>query len=210
MRRVVGGGLFLVTLGLVLLSRHFDAWLRDQTLLRFLVDWGMPLVLVFLAAYVLLGGKAGPDQPVQAKEPVQVKQAGGKPPEEPAEEPGQGLPVLTVQVVEQRAKMPEELRRNAIEVSRDVLGFLAQRDAEKPGPPRPDTWQRDVEEEARYSRETLALYSLRYAADLDAVCDALAKMGLVDKELETPDQHLANPLGIRMVAERIGALAREP
>jgi hypothetical protein len=200
MRRVVGGGLFLVTLGWVLLSPYFDAWLRDQTLLRYLVDWGMPLVLVFLAAYVLFGGKAGPDEPVQAKE------AGGKPPEEPRH----GVPVLTVQVVEERRKIPEELRRNAVEVSKDVLDFLAQRDAEKPGSPSPDTWQRDVEEEARYSRETLALYSLRYAANLVAVCDALAEMGLVDKELETPDQHLANPLGIRMVAERIGALAREP
>jgi hypothetical protein len=204
MRRVVGVGLFVVTLGWVLLSQYFDAWLRDQTLLRYLVDWCMPLVLVFLAAYVLLGGKAGPDEPVQAKEAL------GKPPEEPTEEPRQGVPVLTVQVAEERRKMPEELRRNAIEVSRDVLGFLAQRDAEKPASPRPDTWQRDVEEETRYSRETLALYSLRYAADLAAVCDALARMGLVDKQLETPDQHLANPLGIRMVAERIGALAREP
>jgi len=200
MRRVVGSGLFLVTLGWVVLSQYFDAWVPDQTLLRYLVEWCMPLLLVFLAAYVFFGGKAGPD------EPVPVKEAG----EKPREEPTLDAPVLTVQVVEERTKIPEELRRNALEVSRDVLGFLAQRDAEQPAPPSPDTWQRDVEEAARYSRETLALYSLRYAAALDAVCDALAGMGLVDKELETPDQHLANPLGIRMVAERIGALAGKP
>jgi hypothetical protein len=199
MRRVVGGGLFLVTLGWVLLSQYFDAWLPDQTLLRYLVEWCMPLLLVFLATYVFFGGKAGPDEPVPVKEAE----------EKPREEPTLDAPILTVEVVEERRKMPEELRRNALEVSRDVLGFLAQRDAEKPAAPRPDTWQRDVEEEARYSRETLALYSLRYAADLVAVCEALAGMGLVDKELETPDQHLANPLGVRMVAERIGALARQ-
>jgi hypothetical protein len=93
-------------------------------------------------------------------------------------------------------------------LSAEILAFLA--DRERHGPPimpRKDHWTEDTAIIIGYFEETMRLYSQRFAARVIAARNELAEQGLRDEELDRFYDHPTNPIGVRMVGERIGALA---
>jgi hypothetical protein len=109
----------------------------------------------------------------------------------------------------QRPTISQALKRKAIDLSVSILAFLAARQAGEPPLARPETWNQDVNADTKYLMETMALYSQRFGSEVIAVHDELAKMNLYDKELDAYYEHPTNPLGVRTVAEHLGALAEQ-
>ncbi len=94
-------------------------------------------------------------------------------------------------------------------LSSDILGFILQRERDNPIYIRTGDWKKETETQSRYSTETMGLYSKQFAARVIATRNLLAKQGLVDQELDRFYEHPTNPIGIRTVGERIGALAEQ-
>ena len=59
------------------------------------------------------------------------------------------------------------------------------------------------------SVKTMAIYSQKFGANVIAIHDELAAHGYKDVELDKFYQNPTNPIGIRTVAERIGALGEQ-
>lgn len=120
------------------------------------------------------------------------------------------VPPLVVQTLPQevieRARKGE-LKAQAQELSTQILQFLTDRTRGEPLLPRPNTWQQDVDQMIRYLQETVALYTERFGAKAIAMRDKLAEAGLQDPQLDALVEHPTNPIGIRLVAERLAVLA---
>lgn len=102
---------------------------------------------------------------------------------------------------------PQTLKSKAIHLSADILSFLTQRQAGEPPLPRRETWEQDVQTEVKYMQQTMALYSQNFGARVIATREELAQKGITDKELDDYYENPTNPIGIRIVAERLGSLA---
>jgi len=99
------------------------------------------------------------------------------------------------------------LKHKAISLSDDILRFLVVRQAGEPPLPRPATWHEDADAMTRYSGETRNVYSQKFGSKVIATYNMLSDAGLRDSELDRFYEHPTNPIGMRIVAERIGALA---
>lgn len=100
-----------------------------------------------------------------------------------------------------------ELKRQATKLSAEILQFLTDRQVGEPPIPRPSTWEQDMQAQIKYMQQTIAFYSQMFAPRVIAMHDELAKQGFRDGQLENFYEHPTNPIGIRIVGERIGALA---
>ena len=106
--------------------------------------------------------------------------------------------------------LPEEsLEGRTKRLSSDILIFLLNRRWNEPPLPRQETWNSDAEKMVRYSMETMNLYSLKFGAKVIAIRNQLSENGLQDEQLDQIYEHPTNSIGIRIVAERIGALAEQ-
>jgi hypothetical protein len=103
----------------------------------------------------------------------------------------------------------ESLKQRALRLSNEVLRFLVERQANEVPLPRAETWDRDTQAMIGYMQQTMALYSERFGARVIAIRNELATEGLRDQELDRFYEHPTNPIGIRIVGERIGALAQQ-
>jgi hypothetical protein len=103
---------------------------------------------------------------------------------------------------------PNSLKQRALTLSDEVLRFLLDRRAHEPPMPERATWHRDTKAMIGYVGETMARYSLRFASRVIATRNELVAAGLSDPELDSFYEHPTNPIGVRIVAERIGALAQ--
>ncbi len=109
-----------------------------------------------------------------------------------------------------KAITPEStLKQRAATLSVDILNFLVQRNSNEPSLPRPETWGQDTDRMLRYFKGTMDLYSKQFGARVIAIRNQFAQQGLTDKELDQFYEHPTNPIGIRIVGERIGALAEQ-
>lgn len=102
---------------------------------------------------------------------------------------------------------PESLKRRSLILSNEILRFLTNRQANEPQLFRPETWQQDTNRMIKYSQQTMSLYSEKYALRVIAIRNEFADKGYQDSELDRSYEHPTNPIGIRIIAERIGALA---
>jgi hypothetical protein len=102
-----------------------------------------------------------------------------------------------------------ELKRKATILSAEILHFLTDRQANEPSLPRPETWKQDTQAMISYMQQTLALYSETFGSRVIAVHDEFARQGLRDGQLDSDYGHPTNPIGIRIVGERIGTLAEK-
>jgi hypothetical protein len=109
--------------------------------------------------------------------------------------------------IKPHAVPPVSLKERAIHLSADILSFLTQRLASEPPLPRRETWEQDMQMEANYFKQTMAIYSQTFGAKVIAIHNELASKGITDRELDSSYENPINPNGIRTVAERIGALA---
>lgn len=100
---------------------------------------------------------------------------------------------------------PTGLKHEARELSQSVLRFLLERGS--PRAPRSESWSADVQAMLAHFDETMRLYSLSLAPSVIAMRQRLAERGLIDGELDKFYEHPTNAIGIRIVGERLGALA---
>jgi hypothetical protein len=114
---------------------------------------------------------------------------------------------VTNQLAGVRGAPETSLKRRALQLSADILQFISERNHNEPPLPGPATWKEDTDRLIRYSRETMDLYSQQFGARVIATRNELAGRGLNDAELDRFYEHPTNPIGVRIVGERIGALA---
>jgi len=111
-----------------------------------------------------------------------------------------------------QAVAKDDIRSRALHLSDEILAFLARREATDPTmrlPRQGDDWHRNTQHLVDYSRETMATYSRLFGARVIAMRNEFLSRGFRDPELDQFYGHPTNPLGIRAVGERIGALARQ-
>ena len=125
----------------------------------------------------------------------------------PPEKQKENLAELTKRVEQLERRKGDDLKTRAALLSAQILRFIADRERESPSLPRRETWSRDVDVMIRYSQETLALYSQRFGARVIALRNELAERGFADQQLDRFYEHPTNPIGMRIVGDRIGALA---
>jgi hypothetical protein len=101
----------------------------------------------------------------------------------------------------------DDLKKRSRSLSAEMLTFLSDRNRSSPPLPRPGTWQQDVHNQVRFMEETMDQYQVKFGARVIAVHDDFAKRGLRDEKLDKLYEYPANPMGVRMLGERIGALA---
>ena len=101
------------------------------------------------------------------------------------------------------------LKHRSLALADDILRFLVVRQAGDPPLPRPETFEADRDAMVNYFQETMALFSQRFGSKVIAIRNQLAKAGFTDPELDRLYDSPTNPLGIRAVGERIGALAEQ-
>lgn len=115
----------------------------------------------------------------------------------------------TIYVTSKPPRDLSALKQRAIRLSNEILEFVADRERSNPPLPRIETWERDVDISTRFSIETMSQFSTKFGARLIATRNELAEQGLTDRELDSLYTHPTNPIGIRIVAERLGALAEK-
>ena len=103
----------------------------------------------------------------------------------------------------------ETLKMKAISLSEQVFQFLNDRESESPPSPTLETWLEDLKKITEFHHETMNQYSLEFASKVKEIRNQLADIGLRDNELDSIYKSSTNPIGIRRVAERIGALAEK-
>lgn len=201
-----------VLLGIVMLGMAFLGGLvslrppRSQTTLEIYIVLFAALPLLGL---LLIAWQAYRADQAQSKMAHQVEELlrfvrGDRPPGDAA------ALAKEAEALESRATPgAQDLKTRALLLSAEILRFLAERQQQEPPMPRPETWNNDVDAMIRFHRETMSLYSQRFASRVIAFRDAFAQGGLVDRELDSFYEHPTNPIGIRIVGERIGALAEK-
>lgn len=97
------------------------------------------------------------------------------------------------------------LKLRAIELSTQLLNFLAGRQITGPPIPRPQTWEDDVKIAGRYDHETVDLYKQMYLPRVGQIRDELAKQGLKDERLDLVYKDPHNVTGIIIIADAIGS-----
>ncbi len=114
-----------------------------------------------------------------------------------------------VRVAEAAGVTAASLKHRALALSDEILRFLVNRQAHEPPllVEATPAVRFDTAALVRYSGETRARYSQQFASKVIAARDELARQGLTDPELDSFYQDPTNPIGIRIVAERLGALA---
>jgi hypothetical protein len=106
------------------------------------------------------------------------------------------------------ASQREALRLAAIELSGDIVNFLADRARTVPPPPAPATWDHDVAARLAHESETARLYEARFGPAVRRAHDLFAFEGFDDRDLDVFYRSPANGFQIRTVARRLALLAR--
>jgi hypothetical protein len=105
------------------------------------------------------------------------------------------------------ASQREALRLAAVELSGDILDFLAARARTVPPSPAPATWDRDVAGVLAYESDTAGMYEARFGPAVRRAHDLFALEGLDDRDLDVFYRRPANAFQIRIVARRLAFLA---
>ncbi len=106
------------------------------------------------------------------------------------------------------AAQRDALRLAALELSGDVLNFLADRARTAPPAPAAATWDRDVAAVLAHDDDTVRRYEARFGAAVRRTRDLLDLEGLQDRDLDTFYRRPAGAFQIRIVAARLAALAQ--
>src|SRR2546422_3519340 len=101
----------------------------------------------------------------------------------------------------------DSLKRRALILADEILRWLLRNESRQQIVPRPAMWHSDTEAMLAQFREMMGEYSRLFGSRVIAMRNELATRGLQDPELELFYEHPTNPLGIRAVGERLGALA---
>lgn len=100
-----------------------------------------------------------------------------------------------------------DLKDRAEDLFLEINKFLIGRESKEPPMPRMVTFEADVDKIISYSQDTMKQYSSKFGPEVVAVRNELANKGKQDKELDNYYRDPSNSNEIRLVAERIRALA---
>jgi hypothetical protein len=101
-----------------------------------------------------------------------------------------------------------ELADSASDLSREIIAYVDGRSRLAPARPHdPETWERDESAWMTFERESVAGYALRFARRVRAARAALTFRNLRDRDLDAVYQQPGNTFQIRIIGERLGALA---
>jgi len=103
----------------------------------------------------------------------------------------------------------QALKERAKELSKEILEFLADRERSAPRLPQKETWNIDTELMLRHLKETMNQYSIKFASRVITIRNEFSSLGLIDEELDKFYEHPTNFIGIRIIGERLGALAEQ-
>jgi len=100
------------------------------------------------------------------------------------------------------------LKQVCQQLSQDILQFLIDRHWLKPDlAPTRKKWRKQSSDHTRHIQETVALYHQRFGSRVVSVYETLKKQGYSDKRIDSLYEHPTNELGIRELAQCLGALA---
>lgn len=97
----------------------------------------------------------------------------------------------------------------SISLSEQIFQFLHERDSASPPKPVLETWLEDLKRITEFHHETMEQYTAKFASMVTEIRDQFADISLRDDELDSIYKNPTNPIGIRRVAERFGALAEK-
>lgn len=99
------------------------------------------------------------------------------------------------------------LKQVCQQLSQDMLQFLIDRQRLKPDlTPTRKQWRKQSSDHTRHIQETVALYHQRFGARVVSLYEHLKERGYHDKQADRLYEHPTNELGIRELAQRLGAL----
>jgi len=100
------------------------------------------------------------------------------------------------------------LKRESQQLSQDILQFLSDRQRLEPElVPTKKQRRKQTNDLIRHGRETVTLHHQRFGSRVISVYEHLRERGYSDKRVDTYYEHPTNELGIRELAQRLGALA---
>jgi hypothetical protein len=105
------------------------------------------------------------------------------------------------------------LKHRALELADEILSLLIVRQANEPAfslrvsPIDPVAWKAEIQAQTAYMWETMNSYSRNLAARVIVMRKEFAEHGLRDEKLDEQSEYPTNPIGIRLVAEHLAALA---
>ena len=100
----------------------------------------------------------------------------------------------------------QELRNEAIDVSREILEFLTDRKQKEPQVDF-NNWDESTNNMLKYSSETPSLYMTEFGSKVVALRDEFKRRELSANELDMLCEHATNSIVIEMGAIKLGSLA---
>ncbi len=111
---------------------------------------------------------------------------------------------------EKEHETPEQtLGRKCAILSKDMFTFLQEWGQKEPPSPKRETWSEDVDKSIRLSQERMLDYSRNFGGRVISLHDQLAELGIRDNEIDRTYEHPTNPIGVKILAERFGAIAEK-
>ncbi len=101
-----------------------------------------------------------------------------------------------------------DITLTAAQLSATILAFVAERARHAPPAPRPATWNQDETAIERYEMETAGAFERRFGKQTRVARDVFRQLGIRDRDFDLFYAHPANLFQIRIVGERLAALAR--
>jgi hypothetical protein len=89
------------------------------------------------------------------------------------------------------------------ELSGKILVFVSDSSRHAPGPPRPETWDRDEADIMQYQRGIQIEFEATFGRQVRAAHDALRQFGLTDQDFERFYRHPADTFEMRIIATKL-------
>ena len=105
------------------------------------------------------------------------------------------------------ASQNADLKLTVMELSSEILAFVAARSREAPQPPRPATWDQDEAAATRYEVGTEQAFERRFGKQVRATHDILALLGIGDRDFDAFYAHPADAFQMRVIAVKLAFLA---
>jgi hypothetical protein len=118
-------------------------------------------------------------------------------------------PALAARPLTTDASDVERLRLECLQASVAIFEFLGKREQDSPPVTfRSTHWEEDSETYTKYLFETVARYHQEFGAKVESLRNQLDKRGMTTPTIEIYYEHPTNPLGIRALAQSLGALGQ--
>jgi len=98
---------------------------------------------------------------------------------------------------------------SARNLSRELQGFVDERQREAPPPPKPASWEADTLVRERFDTETVVDYEQRFGAQVRTAHDLLTFRNMRDRDLEAFYRRPANTFQMLVISEKLVFLAEK-